>query len=330
MSDTGQRRRLKRKDLVAAVFVLFSEEYDRRGADSILDIELPLKEVRRYLLARFGIDYTSDFWIWTQLGKYEEEANISLFRKREDPEGLVLGIARDMSTYFQKEHLYVTQKIKVANGVLELMRNEPEGRSGPLSILLGAGSTVARIAEALVEGLESFPGPWRVATHNLGVIQTLGRAGPHSSRIELTVPEGRVDPVTNLILWRNEDFYAQLCLDWVIEGSSFLKDGELYVESAEETLIKSAILRRCPGRKVLVLTGHEAVASLPPGLSPFGRVEAYDYVVLPRFSRESSRPSRFDLAFAAVRERFEPFVLTWNYEILKAGRAPAPMGGPRA
>lgn len=320
MSDTGQRRRLKRKDLVAAVFVLFSEEYDRRGEDSILDMEMPLCEVRRYLLSRFGIDYTSDLWIWTQLGKYEEEAKIRLFRKREGPEGLILGIARDMSTYFQKEHLYVTQKIKVANGVLELMRNEPEGRTGPVSILLGAGSTVARIAEALVESLDDFPGPWRVATHNLGVIQTLGRAGSHSGRIELTVPEGRVDPVTNLILGKNEDFYSRLALDWVMEGTSFLKDGELYVESAEETLIKSAILRRCSGRKVLVLTGHEVVASLPPGLSPFGRIEAYDYVVLPRFSRESSRPSRFDLAFGAIRDRFEPLILTWNYEILKARR----------
>jgi DeoR/GlpR family transcriptional regulator of sugar metabolism len=325
----GQRRRLKQKDLVAALFVFFSEEYDRRGLASILDIELPLKDVRRYLRERFGIDYTSDSWICTQLGKYEEEIGVALFRKRDAPEGFLLGIARDMRTYFQKQHLYVTQKIKVANGVLELIRNEPKGKTGPISILLGAGSTVTRIAEALAEGIGAATGnisrgPWRVATHNLGVIHALGRPGPLSSHIELTVPEGRVDPVTNLILGKNEDFYSRLCLDWVVEGTSFLKDGELFVESAEETTVKSAILHRCAGRKILVLTGHEAVAALPEQLKPFGLVDDYDYVVLPRVSFENALPSRFDQAFGPVRELFETLVLTWNYEILKAKRGRRP------
>lgn len=327
MADSGTRRRLKRKDLVAAIFILFSEEYDRRGVDSILDIEIPLCEVRHYLLARFGIDYTSDSWIWTQLSKYEEEVAVPLFRKHEGSEGLALGIARDMSTYFQKQHLYVTQKIKVANGVLELMRNEPGAGKGPPSILLGAGSTVTRIAEALADSLVQDPstaqatGPWRVATHNLGVIQILGRAGPLSGMVELTVPGGRVDPVTNLILGRNGDYYSSLALDWIVEGTSFLRDGSLYVESAGESLVKSAILHGCSGRKILVLTGHEAVAEVPGDPAAFGRIDEYDYVVLPRVSRELAQPSRFDLAFGALRKGCEPLILTWNYEILRTKAA---------
>jgi DeoR/GlpR family transcriptional regulator of sugar metabolism len=316
--EKEQRHRLKQKDLVAAIFVFFSEEYDRRGVDSILELEIPLREIRSHLLSRFGIDYTSDAWICVQLGKYEEEMGASLFRRRETGEGLLLGIALDMRTYFQKQHLYVTQKIKVANGVLDLVRNEPEGRKGPVDILLGAGSTVTRIAEALGEGLATAPYPWRVATHNLAVIQTLGKAGPLSKRVELTVPEGRVDPVTNLILGKNEELYARLALDWAVEGTSFIKEGELFVESAEEARVKTAILRRCSGRKVLVLTGHEIVTELPPGLDPFGRIEEYDYVVLPRVSPASAVQSRFFQGFAGLRALFEPLVLTWNYEILRA------------
>ncbi len=321
MPEKEQRHRLKQKDLVAALFVYFSEEYDRRGVDSILDIEIPLKEIRHHLLDRFGIDYTSDSWICVQLGKYEEESGAALFRKRETTDGFLLGIAPDMRTYFQKQHLYVTQKIKVANGVLELLRNDPVGKAGPISILLGAGSTVTRIAEAIAESLEAMPGPWRVATHNLGVIQTLGKAGPLSARVELSVPEGRVDPVTNLIIGKNEEFYGRIAFDWAVEGTSFLKDGALYVESADEVAVKSAIIHRCSGRKVLVLTGHEGIAAVPAGLSPFGRIEEYDYIVLPRASLEGAKASRFDLSFRPLRELFEPLVLNWNYEILRTRRA---------
>jgi len=317
MLITGQRHRLKQKDLVAALFVFFSEEYDRRGVDSILEIEIPLKEIRRHLLSRFGIDYTSDSWICVQLGKYEEEIGTRLFRKRETADGQLLGIEREMRTYFQKQHLYVTQKIKVANGALELVLNASEGRKGKIDLLLGAGSTITRIADAIAEGIDSAPGPWRVATHNLGVIQALGKAGPLCDRVELTVPEGRVDPITNLILGKAEELYARLSFDWAIDGTSFIKDGALYVESAAETTVKSAILRRCSGKKVLVLTGHEAVFELPTNLSAFGRIEEYDYVILPRVPLGSASPSRFYTALMPLRSLFEPLVLTWNYEILK-------------
>lgn len=326
MGESEQRHRLKQKDLVAAIFVHFSEEYERRGADSILELEIPMPEIRHYLLARFGIDYTSDSWICTQLGKYEEENGVPLFRRRDSGGTTLLGVALDMRTYFQKQHLYVTQKIKVANGVLELVRHEtPPGKNG-IDILLGAGSTVSRIAEAVAAGAcegrdagqTGLCKAWQVVSHNLGVIHTLSRAAQLSGQVELYVPGGRVDPTTNIILAESPDFWAGHPLDWVVEGTSFLKDGSLFVESAAETSLKAAILARAPGRKILIFTGHEAVATLPPGLEPFGQVADYDFVVLPRASIGSAKPSRFDRSFGELRGLFEPLALTWNFEVLKA------------
>jgi len=347
-------QRLKQKDLVAALFVLFSEEYDVRGVDSILDLELPLRTVRDYLRERFGIDYTSDAWIVTQLRKYEDEVGVALFRRGEARDGTALiGIARDMLSYFQKRHLYVTQKIKVANGVLDLVMNEGPlaaekasqgdraAAGGSVSILLGAGSTVTRIAEALSESLRmrrsrvarSGEGRarggageprWRVATHNLGAILALGASGPApggvATGVELLVPEGRIDPETYAILGRNEELYGRLDLDWAVEGTSFLCRDGLYVESAEESAVKSAIVHRCSGKKVLVLTGHEAVDAPPEGLSPFGRVGEFDFLVLPRASREGRTQNRFDLAMGDLRSILDPWVLNWNYEVLRIRR----------
>lgn len=337
MADT--RQRLKQKDLVAALFVLFSEEYDNRGVDSIFDLELPLSDIREYLHGRFGIDYTSDAWILTQIRKYEEEIGVELFR-RHDTEGgpRLIGIAYDMRSYFQKRHLYVTQKIRVANGVLDLIMNEGPRAAGALAsaypgsrvgILLGAGSTITRIAEALAESIRAKSSrsteterPWLVATHNLGVIQVLGSSSPAAlgateGAVELLVPEGRIDPATYAILGKNEELYRRLELDWSVEGTSFLAGGELFVESEEETAIKSAILRRCSGRKVLVLTGHEAVDERPACPGPYGRVDEYDFVVLPRVSREVEAQSRFDLAMRELRTFLDPWVLNWNYEVLR-------------
>ncbi len=319
-SPEGLRRRLKQKDLVASLFVLFSEEYDARGSDSILDLEIPMSELRRQLRERVGIDYTSDAWISTQLHKYEEEIGVSLFRKEERGDGsLALGIARDMRTYFQKQHLYVTQKIRVANGVFDLIRNDREaGQSRrPLTILLGAGSTVSRVAELIAENACSLPWAWRVATHNLGVIQTLGRPGPLAERIELLVPEGRVDPVLNIILGRNRELYSGIEADWIVEGSSFLAKGELFVENSGETQVKREILGLDAGRKVLVLTGHETRLEAPRGMESHGRIEEYDFIVLPRSTRGGLVRSRFALAISELEELFEPWVLNWNYEIFK-------------
>ena len=65
-------QRLKRKDLAMGILYKFSELYESSEAESINDITIPIDEVRIHLKERFGVDYTSNQWVFTQLKRYEE------------------------------------------------------------------------------------------------------------------------------------------------------------------------------------------------------------------------------------------------------------------
>jgi hypothetical protein len=124
-----------------------------------------------------GISYTSDAWIITQVRKYEEEIGTTLFRKAVSQEGAALGLCQNITTYEQKRHLYISQKIRTANGVFDLIRNSAEKlpSGDTVSLLLEAGSTVTRVAEIIAQNLHLLPLKWDICTHNLGVIECLGK-----------------------------------------------------------------------------------------------------------------------------------------------------------
>jgi len=319
MSTLEQRHRLKQKDLVALLFVLFSEEYDRTEVDSIIDIELPMNTVRDYLEKHVGIRYTSDTWIATQIHKYESEIGTKLFRKHDSDSGPMLGLNRDIRTYSQKKHLYVTQKIRVANGVMDLIKNERTGtaQDKPISLLLGAGSTVTRVAEIIAESLPELPWKWHIATHNLGVLEALGKTSPGFERVEISIPEGRFDPATYLILGNNEILYKPMVFDWIIQGASFMSKGLLYVEREDETRIKSLMLRECTGGKILVLTGHETAARTPELSKPFGAITEYDFIILPALPPGSPTARRLAAEMEPYADRLPVWIRNWSYEIIR-------------
>ncbi len=322
MDMASQRHRLRQKDLVAMIFVLFSEEYDRTGADSISDIEIPMTRVRGYLGNKVGIKYSSDAWIATQIHKYEEELGSRLFRRSEGPEGPSLGLCRDLDTYAQKRHLYITQKIRAANGVFDLIRNArgefPERDT--VRILLEAGSTVTRVAEIIAENLPELDWRWDISTHNLGVIECLGKTGPGFERVKISVPEGRFDPATNLILGDRLDLYTRQSFDWIIQGTSFLSGGRLFVERPYEASVKSQILHDCSGVKVLVLTGHEVAGHPPAGITSFGSIGDFDYIVHPSLPEASTAYRRLAGETRSGEARLSVFIRNWSYEIQKISR----------
>ena len=172
--------RLKQKDLIAMLFVLFSEEYDRLDVDSITDVSIPMTSIRDYIRQKTGITYSNDAWIMTQIHKYEEELGTMLFGKESLPSGPALVLYKHISTYEQKRHLYITQKIRTANGVFDLIRNSLDDpfMEQTLHILLEAGSTVTRVAEIIAQNLTVLPLRWEVCTNNLGVIACLGNTSP--------------------------------------------------------------------------------------------------------------------------------------------------------
>jgi len=323
----GQPQRLKQQDLVATLFVLFSEEYDRSEVDSIADIEFPMASIRDYLEKRVGIAYSSDAWITTQIHKYEEEIGTRLFRKISTPRGPALGLCKDLQTYEQKRHLYVTQKIRTANGVFDLIRNSLEDSFSlpPVSLLLGAGSTVTRVAEIIAQNLLVLPLEWDICTHNLGVIECLGKTAPGFDKVSISVPEGRFDPSTNLILGENLALCSKKRFDWVVQGASYLSKGALYVERKDETDVKSGMLHRCSGKKILVLTGHEASARPPEGISPFGFVRDYDYVVYPALSQDSAAAQRLSRELGPDGAALPVMIRNWSYEILEPSKTFRPL-----
>jgi DeoR/GlpR family transcriptional regulator of sugar metabolism len=320
MKAGDSRHRLKQKDLVAMLFILFSEEYDRSQADSITDITLPMSSIRDYIRKKTGIVYSNDAWITTQIHKYEEELGIDLFRKASSASGSMLGLCRDISTYEQKRHLYITQKIRTANGVFDLIKNslEDPAPDRAVSILLEAGSTVTRVAEIIAQNLTTSPLGWDICTNNLGVIECLGKTSPAFSKVSLSVPSGRFNPATNLILGEDLDLYSDREFDWIIQGTSFLSRGILYVERSDEARLKSRILHECKGNKVLVLTGHEATAHPKAGIASFGSAGEYDYIIHPALPPESAAARRLEAELSDTSlPPLTVMIRNWSYQILK-------------
>lgn len=321
MEDDQQatsKHRLKQKGLVTLLLTLFSEEYDKAQVDSITDILLPMSAIKTYIKNKTGVSYSSETWITTQLRKYEEEIGNPLFRKATSQGGVALGLFQNITTYEQKRHLYVTQKIRTANGVFDLIRNSLEKKPGGavIKLLLGAGSTVTRVAEVIAQNLDTLPYAWDICTHNFGVIECLGKTSPAYQNVSISVPQGKFDPVTDLILSEKLDLYMERRFDWIIQGTSFLADGNLYVEKPEEARLKAKILRECKGTKMLVLTGHEATAHLPCPAKPFGTVANYDYVVYPALASGSAVAAKMDKEMLPFMRTMPVMIRNWSYVIM--------------
>jgi DeoR/GlpR family transcriptional regulator of sugar metabolism len=283
-----------------------------------------MTSIRDYIRQKTGIAYSNDAWITTQVHKYEEELGGMLFRKVSSPSGPALGLCRDISTYEQKRHLYITQKIRTANGVFDLIRNslgDPVTEQ-TVHILLEAGSTVTRVAEIIAQNLAALPLRWEVCTNNLGVIECLGKTAPAYGKVAISVPQGSFNPATNLILSGASDLYGRKDFDWIVQGASFLSGGLLYVERPDEALLKSRILHENQGSKVLVLTGHEATAHAQAGMQPFGEVSDYDYVIHPALIRDSVASRRLENELSGEdMPGLSVMIRNWSYEILTPNRA---------
>jgi hypothetical protein len=84
-----------------------------------------MSAIKTYLQSKVGISYTSDAWIITHCASTKRRS-IRCSSERPLAGGAALGLCQNISTYEQKRHLYVTQKIRTANGVFDLMRNSVE------------------------------------------------------------------------------------------------------------------------------------------------------------------------------------------------------------
>jgi len=320
--------RVKRQDLILALFVLFSSEYDKQPHESILDIFIPIDQVKAFLENRFGVSYSGCSWILTQIRNYEEEIGYRLFEKvpaSGDDYGLKL--CHSMIAFNQKRHLYITQKIKVSNALYDMIThlteiNPMKGRpEETIRLLIDAGSMVYHLADIIAGHSCYSPLNYEIYTHNIAVIQRFLEPHVDLSRITLHTPRGRIDPITYSILGENTALYENVDFDMVIQGVSFLYDGEIWVEHPGESGIKADILRETRGLKVLILTGHE-VRSEPPLEShpPFGQLADFDRLVIPH--NAEGKIKNLNKMLEQHGNLLEPEIMNWNYKIYKIIKQP--------
>jgi DeoR/GlpR family transcriptional regulator of sugar metabolism len=223
-----------------------------------------------------------------------------------------------MLTFSQKQHLYVSDKIKVANGAFDKITNEAAGGQGPVRVYLGAGSTIYHLANILAERSGPEGGlRYSICTHNLGALRRLLEPGVNYGRLEIAVPRGRVDPVTYAVLGEPAEYARCGEFDYVIMGTSYVLDGRLYVESALEAEVKGTLLRQLPGAKILLLTKHEFTDQPLPGLRPYGALSDYDFVIVPRHAAGLGVSKKHEAIYERHESLFSPEIIHWNYTILK-------------
>ena len=324
---TMSTHRVKRQDLILALFVLFSSEYDKQPHESILDIIIPIGQVKAFLENRFGVSYSGYSWILTQIRNYEEEIGYRLFEKvPASGDDYFLRLYHSMIAFSQKRHLYITQKIKVSNALYDMITHLSEtrpwrqGGDERLKLLIDAGSMVYHLADIIAEHSCESPLGYQIYTHNIAVIQRFLEPHVDLSRITVHTPRGSIDPITYSILGENSALYQDVEFDMVIQGVSFLYDGEVWVEQPGESHIKGDILRETRGLKVLILTGHE-VRSEPPLEShpPFGHLSDFDRLVIPH--NAEGKIKNLNKMLEQHGNLLEPEIMNWNYRIYRIRRA---------
>jgi hypothetical protein len=313
----GSPQRLKRTDLVMGTLYLFNELYESREAESIWDISIPIDDLRDHLKERFGVEYTSSQWIFTQLRRYEDELGAPLFVRNsvKNSKNFHLALYPNMIEFVQKQHLYVPQKIKVANGVFDKIQSTTVGFK-EVKLCLGAGSTMFHLAQIFIQHQQELTAPCRLYTHNAGLLPMLCDQSVDNRHLPIVVAGGEIDSVTRTILGDSIHFFPTREFDFLIQGTSVVHDGKLYIESEEEIVRKADLLHNHSGTKMLVLTKHECQDEPISGIQPYGELRDYDYVVVPR-SVGHQNLKRYDYRFQQYHDLFEPEIMNWNYSILK-------------
>ena len=306
-------------------FFFLSEEFERSSTESMWDITISIDLFKDYLQEQFHAEYKSSKWVYTQLKRYEDEVGVKLFRKEPlgtDGRSFALGLHYPFVHFSQKQHLYVNQKIRVANGVYEMIRHSAINRKRDdlMRLLLGAGSTIYHLAAIIAEKSWADQGRYAIYTHNLGALQQLLSPRVNFRNIEVFTPQGHVDPSTYAIVGPSTPLFEEVSFDFVVQGTSCVHKTDLYIESQEEWPRKRTILKDCTGEKILVLTKHEFADEPIPSIESYGSIADYDWVVVPKRKALDLPKKRYDILFDECASLFTPEILSWNYEILRVNK----------
>ena len=317
----SKKHRLKRKELIRDIFFIFSEEYEKSDADSIWEIKIPMETLINFLKERYKANYTSSTWIKLQIKRYEKQIRNKLFNitkeENNDDGQILISINKNMHNFFQHHHLYISHKIKMANGIYGLIQDfiKTNNIKRPLNILLGSGTNPYFVANIIAQKTWEKDDRYNIYTHNMGIIRKLSSTRINPEKISLFVPAGRVDPGKNTIMGEDNNFYRSVNFDFIVQSTRYLYNGKLYVESEEEAIRKRCILNECNGIKILALIKDEVIDKIDRDMACYGELNRYDYIVTPK--TRSNKKRAYDTLFQQYTDKLEEEIINWNYCIFK-------------
>ncbi|WP_320129680.1 hypothetical protein [uncultured Sphaerochaeta sp.] len=312
--------RLKQKELVFTILRMFSEELEKEEVKNIWEVSLSSSQIIQNLKERCNIDYKTNYWLWTQLKRYEEELNMPLFKKhRGNGQDILISLYYPYTHFHQKKHLYISEKLKVANGVYDEIQDFSQNNDfrRPVKLVLGAGGLCDHIASIFAEHRASQTYHLEIYTHNLGVIEQLSGLLMEDDHLSVFVPRGKIDSTTYTLLDDDNEFYGEGGFDFIVQGTSFIYENKLYIESEREFARKKSIVQGNAGVKILVLSGHEFIDDplVVSKLTSYATLFDYDQVIVPRTKVNPQVENSRNLIFDGYKKHLQPLVLNWNYEI---------------
>ena len=320
MKQAPGKHRLRKKELISNIFSLFSERYDLTDEKSIFDLIIPISEIQNYLEERCNVKYTSCTWIYTQIKRYEDILGVHLFKKiktSDNPENFDIAIYQGMTSYTQFQHLYLTHKLKIANGIYDQIKNSIETwkKNVSLTILLGSGTNIYHLANIIAGRAKEDKIHYHLYTHNLGVINNLMEPENISEYITMYTPAGKIDTVGNTIVGDDNNFYLSIKFDFIIQSTNTIYENKLYVHTKEESDRKRVILKKCRGVKILALVMDEFKSSLDESMSCYGELSDNDFIIVPK--TRSTRETGYEKMFKKLNSFMTPEIVHWNYVIYK-------------
>lgn len=315
----NSKQRLSQQEFVMNVFGFFSEDYENSPGKSIWDISLDVEDIISRLKDKYDVTYSSELWVWTQLNRYEQELGINLFRKiKRGKKSFAIVLSHPYINFFQKKHLFINEKIKVSNGIYDMIVNYANNRhiNAPLKIFLGAGTLCYHLSTIIAGSGFLSERKIIIYTNNLGALTQLISPGKHNANLDIKVPDGSIDQTTYTITGRNESF-SESEFDFIIQGTSCICEEKLFIESVEERIRKGAILKKTSGIKVLALTKKEFMPEPIENSEAYGQISDYDFIVVPKRSAATELKKSYEESFDSLRASLTPEIISWNYEIFK-------------
>ncbi len=315
------RQRLRKKDLVDSIFLLFSREFDIQDkVDDIRNIRIPVEKVSSFLNENFNLKYRSNSYIFSQLRSFEEENSIKLFEKIPDNSGkteFYIAVYSGINSFNQKKYLYTASKLKITNGLYERIEHYIiEKRKKSLNILLGAGVVIHHLASLIAEKGRFLNIEFNLYTHSTSIIDLFMQTESELTNFNIYTRTGKIDAKNFTINDCFTDFYSKVEFDFIFQGTSCIFNNKLYVRSLEESKIKQDILQKGKGEKILVLLKKEFIDSEPESMHSYGHINDYNYLIVPEKGPSAGR-KKCDAIFDRYKENLTAEIIHYNYSIYK-------------